>query len=271
MHSALFRPAVTACEAKEPPLTPKDFRTFPVRKVESLTHNTKRITLRLPHPKDDMGMTPASMVLVRALIDGKPVVRPYTPTNLNEDLGRIELVIKSYPQGTMSKHLGTLKVGDHLDVKGPIVKFKYVPNQYNHIGMIGGGTGITPMLQLARAICLNPDDNTRVTLICANVTENDMLLREELDELQKKFPQLKVHHVLSAPSGDWKGWRGFISSRMVYELMPKPDASKFLICVCGPPAMMQHVCGDKAPDYSQGELHGLLEQLGYKAEQVFKF
>lgn len=41
--------------------------------------------------------------------------------------------------------------------------------------------------------------------------------------------------------------------------------------VCGPPPMMDSVSGDKAPDKSQGELKGMLADLGYSADQVFKF
>ena len=57
----------------------------------------------------------------------------------------------------MSKHFGTLKVGDSLDIKGPIVKLKYEPNMKRAIGMVAGGTGITPMLQVcAFSACAQP-------------------------------------------------------------------------------------------------------------------
>lgn len=49
---------------------------------------------------------------------------------------------------------------------------------------------------------------------------------------------------------------------------PGPDS---LVCVCGPPGMMAAVSGGKAPDYSQGELKGALKELGYSADQVYKF
>lgn len=39
----------------------------------------------------------------------------------------------------------------------------------------------------------------------------------------------------------------------------------------GPPPMMNAISGDKAKDKSQGELTGILKQLGYAPEQVFKF
>ena len=50
--------------------------------------------------------------------------------------------------------------------------------------MIAGGTGITPMLQVIRAILKNPRDTTKLYLIFANQTEEDILLRQELESLQ---------------------------------------------------------------------------------------
>jgi predicted ferric reductase len=47
--------------------------------------------------------------------------------------------------------------------------------------MIAGGSGITPMYQVAQGILRNPLDATKVFLIYANVTEEDILLRKELD------------------------------------------------------------------------------------------
>lgn len=57
---------------------------------------------------------------------------------------------------------------------------------------IAGGSGLTPMLQVIQAIVLNPDDKTQVTFLFANKTEEDIILRKELDELQKKHDNLKV-------------------------------------------------------------------------------
>lgn len=48
----------------------------------------------------------------------------------------------------MSQHMDHLKIGDTIEVKGPKGKFHYEPNMKAHIGMLAGGTGITPMLQI---------------------------------------------------------------------------------------------------------------------------
>ena len=49
------------------------------------------------------------------------------------------------------------------------------------LGMIAGGTGITPMLQIAATILDDPSDTTEVSVLYANQTEDDILVREMLD------------------------------------------------------------------------------------------
>ena len=51
--------------------------------------------------------------------------------------------------------------------------------------MIAGGTGITPMYQVAKALLQDHEEYTTINLIYANVTEEDILLRKELDELSQ--------------------------------------------------------------------------------------
>jgi NAD(P)H-flavin reductase len=61
---------------------------------------------------------------------------------------------------------------------------------------MAGGTGISPIHQLIRAIAMDPSDRTEVRLIYANSTEEDILLREELIELEKKSAgRVKIWYV----------------------------------------------------------------------------
>lgn len=53
--------------------------------------------------------------------------------------------------------------------------------------------------------------------------------------------------------------------------MPPPGAPDAMVFVCGPPGLMNAVSGDKAKDKSQGPLSGMLKDMGYSAERVFKF
>ena len=58
-------------------------------------------------------------------------VRPYTPTTAPNVEDKLELMIKNYPNGLVSSHVFSLKVGDELSFKGPIAKFKYTANEFD--------------------------------------------------------------------------------------------------------------------------------------------
>ena len=257
---------------EEAALNPKEWRPFRVKSVENLTHNTSLIRFALPSETQRMGLPVASCLMARAKIDGKQVARPYTPVSSNEEAGMMELIVKGYPQGKLSKHIAfNLKVGDELEMKGPFKKYPYKANVKKKIGMIAGGSGITPMMQVIREILRNPSDETEVSLLFANVTEEDIILRNELDALAHLYPtRFRVHYVLDKPPTGWNASSGYITSEMIKEFMPEPSDDN-LVCVCGPPALMFHISGNKAKDKSQGELQGLLKELNYTSMQVFKF
>jgi len=107
--------------------------------------------------------------------------------------------------------------------------------------MIAGSTGITPMYQIIRAICENPRDNTKVTLLYGSVSEEDILLREELDEFAARYPSnFRVRYVLSKPSKSWRGPKGYINKTMCQKGMPGPEG-KSKILLCGPPPLVNNM------------------------------
>jgi cytochrome-b5 reductase len=144
-------------------------------------------------------------------------VRSYTPISSDVNPGYFDLLIKSYPTGNISRHLATLNIGDKMKVKGPKGAMVYTPNMVRHFGMIAGGTGITPMLQVAKAILRgrSSGDKTQVDLIFANVNEEDILLRQDLDKLAREDSGFRVHHVLNNPPEGWTGGVGFVTADMI--------------------------------------------------------
>jgi cytochrome-b5 reductase len=103
--------------------------------------------------------------------------------------------------------------------------------------MLAGGTGITPMYQVARAILENPEDKTKIHLIYANVTYDDILLKEDLDRFAREYPdQFKVYYVLNQPPMEWDGGVGFVSKGMIEANCP-PPADDIQVLRCGPPPM----------------------------------
>lgn len=255
-------------------LNPDKWIEFKLQEKAQASHNTQLFRFSFD-PDAKLGLHVASCIITRAPngqnAEGKTkyVIRPYTPISDPDAKGYFDLLIKVYPEGKMSQHFASLKPGDVVEMKGPIEKFRYSPNMKKHIGMIAGGSGITPMLQVIDAILKNPDDNTQVSLLYANVSPDDILLKKKLDILAASNPNLKVFYTVDNPTKDWLGGQGYISKEVAVKGLPSP-ADDSLILVCGPPGMMKHISGEKK-DRAQGELSGILKELGYSEDMVYKF
>jgi len=181
------------------------------------------------------------------------------------------LLIKNYQNGMMSKHIHNMKIGDSLEFMGPWDKLKYQSNMKKNIGLIAGGTGITPMLQLLETALNDPKDNTNFTLLFGNVTEQDIILKDYLDSLEKKHSKrFKIHYILDKPSKSWKGLTGYINADVLKKTMPPPNKDN-LVCICGPPPMCKSISGERKSPKEEGPVEGFLKDLGYTSEHVYKF
>jgi cytochrome-b5 reductase len=224
--------------AREPVLDPKEWKEFPLKEKIVVSPNTAIYRFALPHQKDVLGLPIGQHISVSAEIDGKEIMRSYTPTSSDDDLGHFDLLIKSYEKGNISRHVSLLKIGDKIRVKGPKGQFNYTPTLSREIGLIAGGTGITPMLQIIRAALKNPQDRTKLSLIYANVNYEDILLKKELDELADKYPtQFGVSYVLNNPPAGWTGGVGFVTKEQIATHLPSSH-DNIKILLCGPPPMM---------------------------------
>ncbi len=187
------------------------FTEFTLKEIKPYNHDSATFIFELPEGKKS-GMSVASAVLFKSVDDvvkddnGKPTIRPYTPTSAPNAPGSMDFLIKKYPGGKMTEHVHGMKPGDKISIKGPIAKFPYKANEFESIGMIAGGSGITPMWQVIQDIASNPSDKTKVTLIYSNKTEQDILLREEFDKLATKDDRFTVVYGLDKLP---KGFNGF--------------------------------------------------------------
>lgn len=129
-----------------------------------------------------------------------------------------------------------------------------------------GGTGITPMYQLIRAICEDKTDQTRINLLYANKTPRDILLRTQLERYQEMAPEkFHLHLSIDKPVSGWTGGVGYIDKNLMREKFAGPDKDTKVL-LCGPPGMINAAknslveLGYEAP--------GAVAKLG---DQVFLF
>lgn len=119
---------------------------------------------------------------------------------------------------------------------------------------------------------IHKNDKTKVTLIFGNRTEEDILLKEELDGYAKTFPdRFKVIYALDTPPTTWNGISGYVTKDDIKKHLPAPDTESSVIFVCGPDPLLENYAGAKNPDKSQGEVGGVLKELGYDSTNVYKF
>eukprot|EP00698_Gefionella_okellyi_P025307 TRINITY_DN922_c0_g2_i1.p1 TRINITY_DN922_c0_g2~~TRINITY_DN922_c0_g2_i1.p1 ORF type:complete len:417 (+),score=91.39 TRINITY_DN922_c0_g2_i1:124-1374(+) len=249
----------TTSTASAAVLNPAEWHSFPLTAKTSETHNTIRLRFALPRDDATLGLPVGAHIVVGADIAGQLVTRPYTPVSAIDAKGYFELLVKVYKAGVISRFLDSLEIGAPLLVRGPKGEFKFAPNKWKHIGMIAGGTGIAPMFQVLRAIAMNSADQTRVTLLNANRTEEDILLRRELDELaSEEEGRISIHHFLSRPADTWTGMRGHIGPETILSHMPSCADTDSIVLICGPPTMDM-------------VMTRTLAQLGYRDENVFQF
>jgi len=211
------------------------------------------------------------------------IERNYTPVSGDETVGHVDLIVKMYRAGRvkmaegkdvlwedggkMTRHLDNKKAGDFLEIFGPVGIHEYlgrgtlkVPGRTvtaKHIGMMAGGAGITPMLQMLSYALRDPSDQTSFTLLYANKTEDDILCREYLEDLEKAHRgRFTLAYTLDCASAGWKHRQGFITEEMIAELFPPPSEEP-IFCLCGPPPMIEFACKKN------------LAALGYAKETVF--
>lgn len=266
--------------ASEPPcFFPTSFYEVAVKAVRQATHNSKVISFVLPDGAS-LNLPVSSAIVMNAPgvgKDGKDGAKPYNPISSNDHIGSFDLLVKTYPQGTVSKYATDLKPGDLVSfkqVKPNLKKWQY-PFGKSSITMLAGGTGIAPMLQALYPLLTTPGDKTNIHLVYGNDSPEDIMLKEELDQLSSSHPgRLKVTYVVGRTADDslakgkdgWTGEVGWIDEEKVKRLAFPPSADT-VVWVCGVDDMYKSLAGSRAGALKEGSA---LHNLGYTEDMIWR-
>lgn len=191
-----------------------------------------------------------------------------------DEPGHVTFLIKKYPNGKASGFMHSLKPGETITAR-PIHELDYKPGQYSNLTIVAGGAGITPFIQIIRAVLNNHQDTTKISLVYSNSTDEDILLKSEFDNLaSKQSDRFKVNYVVTKPSTFSTGVKtGHITQQILEQALPaRQEWSKSKVLVCGPPPMVDAVAGAKGGfGWTQGSIGGLLKDIGLESSQVQKF
>lgn len=237
--------------------------------------DSKIFTFKLEHDEQSLGLPTGQhlMMRLRDPVTREAIIRSYTPISEVTDKGEVNILIKVYNDtaekqgGKMTKALDAIPVGHSIDFKGPIGKFEYLGKGRCSINgderivkrffMICGGSGVTPIFQVFRAVMQDQDDLTTCTVLNGNRLEEDILCREDLDRFATgNEARCKLLYTLTKATEAWTGLRGRIGADLLKEHVALQEDSMVLIC---------------GPESLEHSAHKLLNEQGWDDKDLLFF
>jgi len=204
--------------------------------IEAVTHDLRHLVVRLLEPAE-LTFFPGQYVDIA--VPGSPASRSFSMANTSSrEGGRLEFVIKVYPDGLFSSFLDNrLAVGDRLDLTGPFGVFTLREGHDEDVVFVGGGAGLAPILALLRSMAERGIER-RATFYYGARRRRDLCFSDELSALQEKLADFRYIPALSEPE-DGDGWEGEVG--LITEVVKRheKDLRHAHAYLCGPPPMVE--------------------------------
>jgi ferredoxin-NADP reductase len=170
-------------------------------------------------------------------LDGTRTSRPFAISSAPAEPDHYDLTVRETPGGFVSPYLVRhVRPGDRLDSTGPMGEFFHNPLFHgDRLMFIAGGSGIAPARSMIRDIVTH-GRASRLHLVYGSKHPDDIIFRDELDELARAHDTIDVTHVISEPDPGWSGRTGFITTDLIAELAG-PHLHTTTYYLCGPPPM----------------------------------
>jgi len=214
----------------------KTYKTV-VSEMESLTHDIRRIVLKLAEPNQ---ITFHAGQFMDVYLPGTDVYRSYSMANPPNQSDRLEFMIKTFKGGRFSKLLDEqLKVGDELEVRGPFGNCIRREESVGDIFLIGGGSGMAPLWSILNDI-VEKGVQRKVTLFYGARSKRDLFYLDKFAEIAKRHVNFRFIPALSEslPEDKWIGETGLITKVVESYLDPDSAARDLEVFLCGPAPMI---------------------------------
>src|SRR5258708_25645474 len=226
-------------------LTPR-FHRLAVNDLRRESADAVSLTFAIPKElAGDYSFNPGQYLTLRTTMDGEEVRRSYSICSGPDD-GELRIAVKKVDGGAFSNWAADeLKSGDQLDVMTPTGRFgiAHAPEQARVYVGFAAGSGITPILSIARGVLAREPDS-RFFLFYGNRSAGSMLFREALEELKDRFlPRFSVFHVISGEDQDIPILHGRLDGDKVRVLLRSLVPAKYVdhVFICGPAGMSEDI------------------------------
>jgi CDP-4-dehydro-6-deoxyglucose reductase len=200
-----------------------------VERIENLTAHVRQFTLRSHGVEFKAGQ----FITLDLPIGEKRIQRwrSYSIASAPSDGDALELCIVRSASGEGTRYLfEEVREGSILRWKGPEGAFVLSEEGGKELVMVCTGTGIAPFRSMLREIRAKGLSYKSVHLIFGARGEEDILYREEMEDLARAWPSFRYDIVLSR-SPDWEGYSGHV--HQVYQECYSDVRSEVLFLLCG--------------------------------------
>ncbi len=171
-------------------------------------------------------------------VDGQRLWRSFSISGSGAP-DEIEMTIKAQGPGGATRWLHDhLKPGMSLPARAARGTFSLAAKPGGPVAFLSGGSGVTPLLAMLRALAkIDPDAD--VAWVHAASREEEILFPDLVTQMQTLMPNLSVSIVVSKPDIGWFGYRGRITRRLLSVIVP--DLGRREVFCCGPDAFMREM------------------------------
>ncbi len=168
-----------------------------VEEIQRLTDDAVAISFSIPKELvQHFSFKAGQYLTLSQSIGDEQVRRSYSLCSAPHE-GVLRVGIKAIPNGLFSNYANTqIKVGDTFEVGAPDGRFVYEPNGNNNLLLLAAGSGITPILSIAKTALKKTEG--KVVLVYGNRSEDDKMFADELQTLQTAYDQrFEIVHIYS--------------------------------------------------------------------------
>ncbi len=165
--------------------------------------------------------------------EGKSLTKHFTISSSPTETDFLEMT-KKLTGHEFSNALAALKEGDGIFIDAPYGEFTF-KGEYDKIALLSGGIGITPLRSIIK-YSTDKKLKTNIILLYSNRSEDEIVFKEELENMQNQNMRLKVVNTVTRPGEKWTGAKGRINKELIEKEIP--DHMGRIFYISGPQRMV---------------------------------
>lgn len=207
------------------------------------TPDTASLWLAVPtNLRSTFAFQPGQFITLAAELESARIQRQYSLSSSPSEHSPLRITVKKIPGGRMSSWLvDGVSIGDRIECAPPRGRFFQPVGQPHRVIMLAAGSGITPMVPIARQLARDRLGH-QITLVSGNRTCRDIIFGQEITALTREYENFQAEFSLTRPGPGWTGARGRIDAPFLalrYQQCPAAASGlPLLIYLCGPEAFM---------------------------------